>query len=181
VSEVSLARFQSCKKCGVTYPATPEFFSRKKELKLGVRNECKSCVRSFRQANKTRIRAQRREYLTVNTEKNAERVRRWRENNKEAQRAIEYRRGKRLREEGRKLPKRELLEMYRDQGGLCAYCEKPLEESYEMDHMTPLSRGGTTDWTNIALSCQSCNARKATRTPAEFWESHLRHDFADTL
>jgi 5-methylcytosine-specific restriction endonuclease McrA len=40
----------------------------------------------------------------------------------------------------------------------CAYCStaKPLE----MDHVTPLSRGGQHTKTNVVPACRTCNARK---------------------
>lgn len=36
------------------------------------------------------------------------------------------------------------------------------------EHLTPRSRGGTDDPSNIVLSCAECNARKGTKTYAEF-------------
>jgi 5-methylcytosine-specific restriction endonuclease McrA len=35
------------------------------------------------------------------------------------------------------------------------------------DHVVPRSRGGQTSWENIVTACQSCNTRKANRTPKE--------------
>lgn len=64
---------------------------------------------------------------------------------------------------------KELQQMYEDQGGLCAYCEIPLFGTYHADHMLPLSRGGSSDWTNIALTCPQCNIRKSAKTAEEFW------------
>lgn len=37
-----------------------------------------------------------------------------------------------------------------------------------LDHRIPLSRGGTDDLSNLAMACQSCNASKGPKTPAEF-------------
>ncbi len=62
----------------------------------------------------------------------------------------------------------EIEQMYVDQGGMCAYCESKLNGDYEIDHMTPLSRGGRNDWTNLAISCPHCNARKYTKSAEEF-------------
>ena len=36
-----------------------------------------------------------------------------------------------------------------------------------MDHVVPRSQGGTSRWTNCVAACESCNARKADRTPEQ--------------
>jgi 5-methylcytosine-specific restriction endonuclease McrA len=60
--------------------------------------------------------------------------------------------------------------LHDEQGGLCCYCGKELKGRYEIDHKTPLSRGGT-DWPeNICCACESCNSRKQTKTAEEFME-----------
>lgn len=64
----------------------------------------------------------------------------------------------------------EILQMYDDQRGLCAYCETPLSGSYHVDHMQPLSRGGRNDWVNLAVTCGPCNIRKHDKTVEEFME-----------
>jgi hypothetical protein len=37
-----------------------------------------------------------------------------------------------------------------------------------LDHVVPVSRGGTSDATNLVACCASCNARKGARTGVEF-------------
>lgn len=50
----------------------------------------------------------------------------------------------------------------------CQYCgKKPPIEELTYDHVIPRSRGGLTNWTNIATACGPCNLKKADRTPAE--------------
>jgi 5-methylcytosine-specific restriction endonuclease McrA len=54
----------------------------------------------------------------------------------------------------------------------CQYCgrashEFKPRESLTRDHLVPLSRGGTNDWTNVVTACSSCNTRKANRLPSE--------------
>lgn len=63
----------------------------------------------------------------------------------------------------------DICRMYQDQDGLCAYCEVSLLDTYEVDHMIPLSRNGTNDADNIALSCMPCNRSKGNKTAEEFW------------
>lgn len=50
----------------------------------------------------------------------------------------------------------------------CQYCgTQPGKEHLTMDHVMPRSRGGKTDWENVATACAPCNRRKGNRTPEE--------------
>ena len=54
----------------------------------------------------------------------------------------------------------------------CQYCGRTTaelrpRESLTRDHLIPLSRGGTNEWTNVVTACSSCNTRKANRMPSE--------------
>ena len=53
-------------------------------------------------------------------------------------------------------------------GHLCLYCGDPLPDSrLTRDHVTPLSRGGLNNWSNVLTACRPCNSRKGARTPEE--------------
>jgi 5-methylcytosine-specific restriction endonuclease McrA len=54
----------------------------------------------------------------------------------------------------------------------CQYCgrstsELKPREALTRDHLIPLSRGGTNDWSNVVTACGPCNTRKANRLPEE--------------
>ena len=52
---------------------------------------------------------------------------------------------------------------------LCEYCQSPLEFSsdpFSVEHIFPISKGGTDDLENLALACQGCNGHKSTKTEA---------------
>lgn len=50
----------------------------------------------------------------------------------------------------------------------CQYCDRKLSESQATaDHVIPKSRGGANRFDNVVCACQSCNGKKANRTPAE--------------
>ena len=54
----------------------------------------------------------------------------------------------------------------------CQYCgrtqaELRPREALTRDHLVPLSRGGTNDWTNVVTACSPCNTRKANRMAHE--------------
>jgi 5-methylcytosine-specific restriction endonuclease McrA len=54
----------------------------------------------------------------------------------------------------------------------CQYCartgaELKPRESLTRDHLIPISRGGSNEWTNVVTACSPCNARKGNRLPDE--------------
>lgn len=42
----------------------------------------------------------------------------------------------------------------------CAYCGEP---ATAIDHITPITKGGTSEWENLAPACGSCNSSKGNR------------------
>jgi len=57
-------------------------------------------------------------------------------------------------------------------GYRCQFCGRPggelrHRECLTRDHLIPLSRGGTNEWTNVVTACSSCNTRKGNRLPEE--------------
>ncbi len=52
--------------------------------------------------------------------------------------------------------------------GKCHYCEKKISrKEFTMDHVVPLSRGGTSTKGNIVVCCKECNNQKKSLTPVE--------------
>lgn len=51
----------------------------------------------------------------------------------------------------------------------CYYCQVPLtEKNLGVDHLQPVSRKGTNEFTNLALTCRSCNSAKGSMSEMEF-------------
>jgi 5-methylcytosine-specific restriction endonuclease McrA len=51
----------------------------------------------------------------------------------------------------------------------CTYCDKVFDVSQlHIDHIIPVSRGGTHSEGNICKSCPKCNRRKSFKNPEEF-------------
>jgi hypothetical protein len=58
--------------------------------------------------------------------------------------------------------------LYKRDNYICQYCVIDFTpRDLTIDHVIPRSRGGTNDWVNCVTSCESCNSRKANRTPQE--------------
>ena len=62
----------------------------------------------------------------------------------------------------------------------CQYCGRHMtefkgREALTRDHLVPLSRGGTNDWTNVITACSPCNTRKGSRLPEEIGMHPMSH------
>lgn len=62
----------------------------------------------------------------------------------------------------------QLIGQFIKQDHACAYCHEQIEGLPDPEHVTPLSRGGRNDMSNIVASCRSCNADKNDLTLAEW-------------
>jgi len=67
-----------------------------------------------------------------------------------------------------KFKKSDIVEIMRLQKGKCAYCRIGLKEKRDIDHIVPLSKGGTNERKNLQLLCRPCNQRKHARDPIAF-------------
>lgn len=65
----------------------------------------------------------------------------------------------------------DILKLFDNQDGLCnnPACKVGLVQGYHVDHMVPVSRGGSNDPGNLQLLCRSCNDSKGTKTPEEWY------------
>lgn len=58
----------------------------------------------------------------------------------------------------------ELLARLAAADGTCVYCRGSLGDDMELDHIQPLSRGGSNSIENLVYACRDCNQRKFNRT-----------------
>ncbi len=193
MSEVSVTRFSRCNYCECWKPRTAEFIQRYPPNNLkgdGLMCHCRVCHSLSRKSRRKKyetpekLRVQRAKWRQRNLERERARdrerykdsnrkastlacARRWYEGNKQqwfaSNRAYEARKNA-----AGEHTSADVLQMYEDQGRLCAYCEVQLEGVFHVEHMTPLTRDGSNEWWNLAISCPACNLRKSTRTAVEF-------------
>jgi len=78
--------------------------------------------------------------------------------------------------------KNNLEVLYNLQAGLCYYCMSPIyksgQDKYTIDHIVPLTDGGTNWPINLALTCKSCNLKKSWKSE-RYYLNKIRSDKAD--
>lgn len=93
--------------------------------------------------------------------------RQYRKQNPDKSRAhVENRRARKLNAPG-KYTEADIQVLFLSQSGLCVSCHTKLDQ-YRVDHIFPLSRGGSNYPENIQLLCPSCNSSKGNKTMEEF-------------
>lgn len=67
------------------------------------------------------------------------------------------------------IPPHDKRRIYDQQNGLCAYCGQHRNIKYmTIDHIIPLSKGGTESLDNLQCTCKMCNRLKDNMLPHEF-------------
>ncbi len=64
-----------------------------------------------------------------------------------------------------KIPPVNRRELLRRDHHCCQYCGS--RKKLTIDHVIPVSKGGKNTWDNLVIACESCNQKKANRTPSQ--------------
>lgn len=72
--------------------------------------------------------------------------------------------------------KQDIKKLWEAQNGKCYFCGVDLkqltdEKPFEVEHLTPVSEGGTNWIQNISLTCANCNRSKHKKTSTQFWKA----------
>jgi hypothetical protein len=60
-----------------------------------------------------------------------------------------------------------LNQLLKEQRNSCFYCNESLVNYKAIEHLKPVSKGGTNEWHNLVYSCKSCNSKKKDK---DFWQ-----------
>ena len=66
----------------------------------------------------------------------------------------------------RAISKKKLISVMQKSNSVCCACG--CKDDLHVDHIVPLSRGGTNELDNLQMLCSSCNLSKGTKTMAEW-------------
>jgi 5-methylcytosine-specific restriction endonuclease McrA len=122
--------------------------------------------RAWRAANPESAKASTRRYREKNPHIAREATRKWRKGHPEESRAFAHNRRARLRAGGN-LTGAAWTGILTEFDQCCAYCSTR-SDLIELEHMTPLSRGGFHTADNVVPACRGCNRRKGALTALEF-------------
>lgn len=131
---------KACGLCGEMRP--PAAFHRHAGTPDGLSNYCKECAKAATIA--------------------------WRRANPDQARVGRHIRRARIANADGHHTKGDLIEIRARQKNRCAVCSKHLRSGGDLDHIVPLSRGGSNWPKNLQWLCSSCNRSKHNRDPFEF-------------
>lgn len=118
----------------------------------------------YRAKHKERLREQIREYSRRTVATRIAYNQEWRNANKERYRALQHNYKARKRAASGSHTASDIKDILRLQRGKCAICCRKLSR-YSIDHIQPLSKGGSNDRKNIQLVCLRCNSSKKASDP----------------
>lgn len=176
-----------CKECRVKATAQYRIANpnQRKEYRRANRDRINAKVRKYNAANREHVNkrqranyaanrqwrlSQRREYEKVNQAYIAHRNRNYWRANPERMKAKNARRVARERNAPGHHTAADIRQQYKAQKGKCYYCDAKVGDSYHVDHVVPLSRGGSNGPENIVIACVTCNSSKNNRLPHEWPE-----------
>lgn len=156
-----------CCSCKEDLPV--EAFARNRSTKTGYNTVCRQCKKIrdkvHYQKNRDKIIAHNKEYNQANREWFYAYCREWNASNRDSMiasyhlvRAKEFYPG----------PYDKILpsELYLRDKGICGICNLAVKEGsteQSIDHIIPLSRGGTHTWDNVQLAHINCNKSKGNK------------------
>jgi len=149
-----------------------KYAQRNREQYEKHKDKRQSSVRDYHNRNKVSVAAYKQQWAEQNRERTRAAAKRFSERHPDRVRVstlIQI--GKRKGAKGR-YTSGDVRRIYIEQQGYCAYCNEWLGDKYHIDHIIPLSRGGSNYPENIALACPPCNMSKGDKLLSE-WKRRL--------
>ena len=140
-------------------------------------------LRKWRRDNPEKDAIYTKRWIEKNEDRRKEYVKRWNEENRERinflqrerskknrdkQRVYENNRYERIKSSPGKLSSDIVNKLMKLQRGKCPCCGEPLGDDYHIDHIIPLSLGGSNTDENVQLLRAKCNLQKHSKHPIDF-------------
>lgn len=170
-----------CRDCGEERLVSE--FSPRKNSKDGLYSYCNACnaarAAAYREANPDKIAAQKAAYDARNPDREAARKAAWRAENPgygriwrqaNPERNAAYSRNY-LARKSNALGHHTVQDVEAQlaaQKGKCYWCNTRVGNDYHVDHVVPLSRGGSNWPSNLVIACSTCNLSKQDKLPMDF-------------
>lgn len=122
--------------------------------------------------HKQRAHERARSWAAANPERLQEMKDRWNREHPEVGRVAQHRRRARIYATDGSFTVSDVAKLYELQSGECAGCRADLSNGFEVDHVMPISRGGSNWPSNLQLLCVSCNRKKSAMHPDD-WAARL--------
>ena len=157
---------KNCSKCKEAKGV--HLFYKNSYAKDGCSSQCKQCISTYHSEKKE----QKREYDYYYRIRNRQRIKKvkdlYHSNNRELERSLGHARRARKNENGVfSVSKKELKKLYNSP---CFYCGSL--NKITIDHVVPISRGGTHGIGNLVAACAFCNGSKNSKFLIE-WKRDL--------
>lgn len=167
-----------CRTCLQEKTKSKEFFYVRKELKDGFMSSCKQCVDERNKLwsinNAPRRHSKRNDRSKVRRQRNLEKIReqerasKLRSQNKDP---VAFGLRKRQDSQTRRARFHEVFvekvipqEVFLRDYGICYLCQLPVSVSaFHLDHVIPISRGGTHSYANVKITHPLCNLAKGSK------------------
>ncbi|MFK4647195.1 5-methylcytosine-specific restriction endonuclease McrA [Bradyrhizobium ottawaense] len=118
--------------------------------------------------NKELIYAKRLRYRAANRDKFRAQSTEWRRSNPEKSRANDANQRAIRRRAGGSFTRDDVARLLSSQKGKCVYCRVSIKHGFHIDHIKPISKGGSNWPDNLQLLCAPCNLTKHTSDPIVF-------------
>lgn len=149
--------------------ANKEMLSEKaREYRKNNREKLKVIDANKYKNNLEAIKQRSKKYREKNKDMIAKQKRKWMDNNQEKVKASRWRRKSLIRNADGSFSAENISFIFYNQGGKCACCLCSITDGYDIDHIQPLSRGGTNYPENLQLLCRACNRSKSNKDPYEW-------------
>lgn len=160
-----------CTLCGEALPADTDHFAADR----GLRARCKKCssvaAQRLRGEHKSRV-----EYARAYYQRNKEKYRKHNHEYNAAHReeAAAYTRNYKAKKKanGGTHSAEDIAAQLKRQKGKCYWCGVKLGDKYHVDHVTPISLGGSNGPENLVVACVPCNQSKCAKHPMD-WAGRL--------